>query len=192
MRLDQILTAPVSSLIEYARIPIAFTVDRVLEVASLEIGPGFVLKEKPIDRPFVKNYDAIPGNAPTDWPARWDLSNWRMITALSGAHLLGGAIVAYRTNGLSMLENRADLAVLWDLRVAPECRHQGVGQALWNAVERDATAQNCHKLKIETQNINVPACRFYAKQGCTLGHIDRFAYPDLPQEILLYWYKDLA
>ena len=34
--------------------------------------------------------------------------------------------------------------------------------------------------KVVTQNINVPACRFYMKQGCVPGAIDRFAYPDFP------------
>ena len=46
-------------------------------------------------------------------------------------------------------------------------------------------------MKIETQNINVVACKFYAGQGCTLGAADRFAYPELPDEVRLLWYKDL-
>ena len=36
-----------------------------------------------------------------------------------------------------------------------------------------------------------PACRFYAKQGCELAAIHRFAYPELPNEVQLLWYKDL-
>ncbi len=39
--------------------------------------------------------------------------------------------------------------------------------------------------------INVPACRFYAKQGCVLGAIDRYAYPDHPDEVQLLWYKEI-
>jgi streptothricin acetyltransferase len=46
-------------------------------------------------------------------------------------------------------------------------------------------------LKVETQNINAAACHFYARQGCTLGGINRFAYPLLPLEVQLLWYKDL-
>lgn len=38
---------------------------------------------------------------------------------------------------------------------------------------------------------HVAACRFYSRQGCVLGAIDRFAYPELPQEARLLWYKDL-
>ena len=49
-------------------------------------------------------------------------------------------------------------------------------------------------LKIETQNINLPACRFYLKQGCRLGEINRYAYatdPEVAHEVMLVWYLDL-
>jgi hypothetical protein len=46
-------------------------------------------------------------------------------------------------------------------------------------------------MKIETQNINVPACRFYAKHGFILGAVNRFAYPELPDEVELIWCKEL-
>ena len=48
------------------------------------------------------------------------------------------------------------------------------------------------QLKIETQNTNVRACRFYERQGCQLRAIHRAAYPELPEEIQLLWYKDLS
>ena len=35
------------------------------------------------------------------------------------------------------------------------------------------------------------ACRFYQEMGCTLGGIDRFAYPRLPGEVQLLWRKAL-
>ncbi len=45
--------------------------------------------------------------------------------------------------------------------------------------------------KIETQNNDVAACRFYAAQGYQLGSIERFAYSELPDELRLIWHKDL-
>ncbi|MGZ8471829.1 MAG: hypothetical protein ACXWZ7_20745 [Gemmatirosa sp.] len=45
---------------------------------------------------------------------------------------------------------------------------------------------------METQNVNVAACRFYAHQGCILGAVHRFAYPTLPDEAQLLWYRRLA
>jgi len=81
---------------------------------------------------------------------------------------------------------------LWDLRVVPEARGRGVGSALFAAAEGWAATRGCRWLKVETQNVNVPACQFYARVGCGLGGISRFAYPDLPDEVRLLWYKSLS
>ena len=66
------------------------------------------------------------------------------------------------------------------------------GSALFRAAWHWASARDCRWLKIETQNVNVPACRFYPKMGCTLGAIDPFAYPGQPGEVQLLWWKALA
>ena len=88
-----------------------------------------------------------------------------------------------------MLERRLDLAVLWNIRVSPEARGRKVGSALFRAAEAWAAARGCQQLKVETQNINVPACRFYSRQRCVLGAINSFAYSELPNEVQLLWYK---
>ncbi len=193
----EIREEPRSRLDAYARIPIAFEVERVLELSIEAAGlTGIAFAERPLRAGFRKDYDAIPGNRPTDWATRFDLSNWGLLSARQQAaepdEWLGAAALAFDTPGVHMLAARADLAVLWDLRVTPASRGQGVGTALFRAAEQWARARGCRQLKVETQNINVPACRFYASRGCTLGSIDRFAYPDLPQEIQLVWYKDLV
>ena len=48
------------------------------------------------------------------------------------------------------------------------------------------------RLLVETQDINVPACRLYANTGYTLLSIDRLAYPTLPDEAQLIWHVDLT
>jgi len=106
--------------------------------------------------------------------------------------LAGAAVIAFDAPGVDMLEGRRDLAVLWDLRVAPDARGQGVGSALFRAAEAWTRARGCTQLKIETQNINAPACSFYAARGCVLGAVHKDAYPELPDEIQLLWYKDLS
>ena len=55
-----------------------------------------------------------------------------------------------------------------------------------------AAARGCRRLKVETQNINVPACRFYERQGCVLAEVRRDAYPELPGEIQLLWQKAVS
>ena len=177
---------------ELARIPISFVVESVFDVSAPEGGlGGLIMSERRLDTPYVKDYDAVDGERPARWAARFDVSNWGLIGAHSSGARVGGAVVAFNTPGINMLEGRRDLAVLWDIRVSPEARGRGVGSALFRAAEAWAAARGCVQLKIETQNINVPACRFYARQGCVLGVINRFAYRELPDEVQLLWYKTL-
>ena len=178
---------------EYARIPIAFEVSRILDLSLRDGGiRGFELLERPVTPTFVKDYDAIPGNRPTDWARRFDLSNWGLLSARLDGECVGGAAIARKTPGLLMLEDRSDLAVVWDLRVSPHARRRGLGAALFAATEEWAELRGCRRLKVETQNINAPACRLYASRGCTLGAIHRFAYPEFPEEVQLLWYKNLS
>ena len=104
---------------------------------------------------------------------------------------MGGAVIAFRAPGVNMLEGRDDLAALWDIRVRPEHRWAGVGSALIRAAEDWIRARGGRMLKIETQNINVGACRFYAGMGCTLVAVDQRVYRDPPHEAQLIWFKHL-
>jgi GNAT superfamily N-acetyltransferase len=182
----------IATLEEYASVPIAFEVSMVLDVT--EVGDGlvkFVLTERRIDAPYVKDYDAIKGEHPTTWAKRFDVSGWGVLAAKAEGRRVGGAVVVFDTPRLDMLEGRGDLAVLWDIRVSPEARSIGVGSALFRAAEAWARGRDCRQLKVETQNINVAACRFYARQGCVLAAVNRLAYPGLPDEIQMFWYKEL-
>jgi GNAT superfamily N-acetyltransferase len=191
LEIRQEATTP-DSLAEHARISIAFVVDRILEVTLADAGlGGMLLAEAPVGDPYVKDYDTLEGEGPTRWATHFDLSNWGMLGAFRGGVRVGGAAIAFRTEDLRMLDGRDDVAALWDIRVAPEARGSGVGSALFRAAEDWAGARGCGWLKIETQNVNIGACRFYQSMGCTLGAIDRFAYPDLPGEAQLLWCKAL-
>ena len=143
---------PITSVAELGRISISFTVDRVCDVLPAADGlGGFVLSERPIEAPYVKNYDGLPGEGPTQWANTFDISNWGFIRAQSTGGLVGGAVIAFRTANVDMLEGRRDLAVLWDIRVSPDVRGQGVGSALFRAVENWAAGKACRELKVETQ-----------------------------------------
>ena len=183
---------PIGRLDLHAEIPISFLVERVLDLVLIDGGLGGIrLSEVPVEEPWIKNYDAIRGEGPTRWAKRFDVTNWGLIAAHAGERRVGGAVVAYNTGGVNMLEGRSDLAVLWDIRVHPEARSAGVGTELFHAAVRWARERGCRTMKVETQNINVPACRFYRHVGCSLGTIDRFAYPEHPNEVQLLWFKDL-
>jgi GNAT superfamily N-acetyltransferase len=186
MRIE-VAEEPMPDLAEYARVPISFEVRTVLDVTAEEDG-GFTLSERAIHPPYVKDYDTHEG--PETW-ARFDLRSWGWFAAHADGRRVGGAAVAFDAPGVDMLEGRRDRAVLWDIRVAPDARGHGAGAALFRAAEAWARARGCRQLQIETQNINVPACRFYAWMGCRLGAIDPAAYPTLPHEVQLLWRKDL-
>jgi GNAT superfamily N-acetyltransferase len=180
---------PSPLLTEYAAIPIAFTVTSMLSARKVP-DQSFVLTERRIDPPYVKDYDAI-SDGPLDWHARFDTSQWVVFLARADGMPLGGATVALATPQLDMLEARTDLAVLWDIRVAPAGQRRGVGRALFEAAEAWALGRGCRELKVETQDINVAACRFYAAMGCQLRAAGEDAYPEWPEETQLLWYKAL-
>ena len=183
----------IAALAEYAGIPIAFEVNEMFDVATDPSGGGrFTLSARRVPTPYHKDYDALMGQSPAQWSQRFDVSKWGFFSARVGGERVGGAAVAYDTPTLDMLEGRLDLAVLWDIRVVPSKRRCGVGSALFEAVELWASARGCRQLKVETQNINVAACRFYAQQGYVLRAAHRGAYPELPNEIQLLWYKNLT
>ena len=189
----QIHEEPATDLTEYATIPTAFEVREVLSIVMPERGlHGVQLVVRQVDVPYVKDYDAEPAHHPSRWRSRFDVTHWGVLGAWVGGARVGGAVIAWRSSEVEVLDGRQDLAVLWDLRVAPAARGQGVGAALFREAEQWAIGRGASWLRAETQNVNVPACRFYASQGCTLGALHRFAYASLPDEVQLLWYKQLV
>lgn len=188
MKIDIIEESAVA-LSDYARIPISYEVRSVFDVQN--DSKGIHMTECPVGTPWFKDYDACNGEGPLRWADRWDISNWGILSAFENGVRLGGCAIAYQTLGLDLLEGKDDLAALWDIRVSPHGRGQGIGGCLLEAAIVWAKRHGCRQLKIETQNINVPACRLYAKHGFTLDGINRHAYSDLPDEIQLVWCIDL-
>jgi GNAT superfamily N-acetyltransferase len=174
---------------EYGTIPIAFEVRSRLQ-ATQNSTNSFLLTEHPVDPSYVKDYDLV-SEPPRDWASRFDTSHWAMFLARVDGRAIGGATVACRSVDLEMLEGRTDLAVLWDLRVMPPFRRQRIGRGLFDAVAAWAVAQGCRELKVETQNVNVAACRFYAALGCKLRGVREEAYPECLGEAQFLWYKSL-
>ena len=188
----EVVEETIEVLKEYSSISIAFEVRSMLEVTVLEDGlHGFLLKERAVDPPWIKDYDSIEDEGSTSWARRWDIANWGVLAAYDQGQRAGGCVLAYDTPGVYFLESRKDLAALWDIRVAPELRGRGIGKELFSRAVSWSRTRGCNQLKIETQNINVPACRFYRAQGCTLRSIDRDKYAGHPDEVEMVWHKTL-
>lgn len=181
---------------QYGMIPAAFEVRSVLEPHLIEGGLGGIrLREVELLELYVKDYDSLQGGHPESWSTEFDLDNWAVFLVGVQGGYLAGAAVAFNTPGLITLNERQNRAILWDIRVHPDVRGRGIGTRLFREALKWAGSHGCADLIAETQNTNVPACRFYARQGCKLRAIDRFAYteePEVAQEIMLLWQKTLS
>ncbi len=82
-------------------------------------------------------------------------------------------------------------AIIWDIAVDPPFRRHGVGRQLIEQALQWARERGLPGVMLETQNINVVACRLYEACGFVLGGFDGYLYrgitPDT-REIALFWY----
>ncbi len=171
----------------YMEVPSAFVADTVLDVR--ERPAGLQLCERPLAKPFRKDYDAI--NDPTQWRSQFDVSHWAVFAAYRGS----------RRSAVPSPPSTLPVSTCWKAAaiwpfygICESCRTPvvaEVGALLFDAVEVWGALHRCRELKIETQNTNVAACRFYASRGCTLQQANRGVYPELPLEIQLIWTKTI-
>ena len=78
-----------------------------------------------------------------------------------------------------------------DLAVEPRFRKLGIGRALIMCGVEWAQKKGFFGVMLETQDINVSACRLYQRCGFELGGFDRNVYKALnpsTDELALYWY----
>lgn len=152
---------------------------------------GILLEEKPV-KEYVKDLSTY--EIAMEYEQQFDISNWAFYMAFDDGNPVGAVTIASRTKNVNMLDERNDLALLWDIRVADEYKHQGIGQKLFDLAVDWSKRQGLQQMKIECQNNNVPACKFYHKQGAVLCKIDEYAYYndlDIRNEIQLIWYLNL-
>ncbi len=178
---------PSPSLVEYGTVPLSFTTTSILRIEWQGNGlEGIRITEVAVDPPLTKDLDE--GEPVSRWLQFGDISHWGFFGAYDDGRRVGGAVVAHRTPTVRMLEGRADLGVLWDIRIAPSHRRRGIGSRLLAAAAQFAWDQGCTVLKVESQNNNPAACRFYAKHHFKLGGVREHANPEFPHETQLLWY----
>ncbi|MCY0875549.1 MAG: GNAT family N-acetyltransferase [Firmicutes bacterium] len=178
-----------SQLSAYAKIPISFEVATKLEVCSINSGLGGLhLVEKPCT-PYVKDYDLLSECQPLSWEQQFDVDAWGLFVAFDKGIYVGGAAVTPEMEGF-----QRGTAVLWDLRVQPDARNNGIGEQLLEAVVQWSIERGYGSLMVETQNVNTPACKFYSNRGFVLGAIDVHGYsePLVQHEIQLMWYRNFS
>lgn len=181
------MSSPHAILSEYSKIDISFEVRSIFEPILLDNGLGGIQFVERAVEPYIKDYNSE--ELPTSWAKEWDLSKWVFLLAFHEDQLVGGAVLAYNTKGVNMLKGRADLTILWDIRVNPSYRAQGLGRQLVEGAISWAKERHCTELVVETQNINVPACCFYVHMGFQLSALNIHAYKECPGEVQLIWHQ---
>ncbi len=178
-----------NNLQSYAQVPMVFTVRSRYRAKLVDGGlGGWTLNEEPVYPPYERDDSEL--DSPTRW-RKHDISNWAFFAVYDGQHRVGGATIAWNSPGLHMLEARTDLAVLWDIRVRREYRRSGIGSQLFDKCAEWAKRRGCSRRKVETHDINVPACRFYAAKGCELRGIHHGMYTEYPGDVQFLWYLNL-
>ena len=178
---------------QYDCIPMCFDVKSYYKVEKIDRGlGGFALVETPVE-PYIRDF-CVGEDETVAWWERFDISKWGFFMAFDGDKPVGAATIASRDKQVNMLSGRDDLAVLWDIRVDEAYKRQGVGQGLFDMAVDWSRSQGLVQMKIECQNNNVPAVKFYHKQGAVLSVIDEYAYynePEYRHETMFIWFLDL-
>lgn len=173
---------------KYDQISFGYKTNKKYKITKINRGlGGFNIKL--VDTPY---YEKIFDTKTSKWKKYFkDLSNWKIYVAKDNDKLIAGCVIATKTSDCDMLENRTDLAVLWDIRVEEHYQHKNIGQTLFNMALNFCKKEGFKQLKIECQNTNPNAVNFYHKQGAILCGINEYAYPDSPNETQMLWYINL-
>jgi GNAT superfamily N-acetyltransferase len=140
----------------------SFTTDHIYRVINEDL--TFRLVEEAVDPPLHKRYDLV-----TDEGDELKLQSLDYIlVAEQDDQIVGMAAADYA------YWNRR--LVLWHLYVAPAVRGHGLGTTLLESVIGYARGSKARCVWAETQNINVPAIRFYGRRGFRLCGLDTRLY----------------
>jgi len=78
-----------------------------------------------------------------------------------------------------------------DIPIDKNYRGKGIGKLLIEKAIEWAKGKNCMGMQVETQDVNVNACKFYERLGFVLGGVDMFRYKSSEtekDEVALDWY----
>ena len=81
-------------------------------------------------------------------------------------------------------------ALIEDIAVAKDWRKKGIGTVLLQKAIEWAIQNNLTGVMLETQDVNISACRFYAKNNFIIGGVDNMLYSTFQtaHEKGIFWY----
>jgi streptothricin acetyltransferase len=148
--------------------------------AVLKIEEGqihYSVKEVPA---FIKKYPER--DRQYDYSDYIDNPNRAIYLAYHGERAVGQIILSTSWNNYALIE---------DIRVDISYRKQGIGTRLIGYAKEWAKQRGLAGLRLETQNNNIRACRFYESCGFHIGGFDQILYKGIQDdtiEVALYYY----
>lgn len=177
---------------QYDKVSMNIFVEKEFKVEKINNGLGGLKFNEVAVAPYIKDLGKYA--VVTEYEKYFNIDNWQFFMVFDEAKPIGGMTLVSQTPEIRMLDGRDDLCVLWDIRVEDEYKHMGIGQKLFDLGVEWARENGLKQMKIECQNNNIPACKFYHKQGAILAKIDEYAYYDDEEamnEVQFIWYLDL-
>lgn len=91
---------------------------------------------------------------------------------------------------IRLCSNWNGYALVEDIGVSKDWRQKGIGTELLEKAVEWAKQNNHIGLMLETQDVNISACRFYAKNNFIIGGVDSMLYSKYPSanEKAIFWY----
>lgn len=149
----------------------------ISSICSITFKNGkFDLEEKPVD-PYRKKYESTK----IDIEDFLKDPNKTILFGFYNNQIAGQVILEKHWNNYVWLE----------IAILEEYRRKGLGRKLIESSIDWSKSKGFPGIMLETQNNNVPACKFYKACGFKLGGIDTELYKGINKdntEIALFWY----
>lgn len=129
---------------------------------------------------FERSYEKAYPNDARDYGAYINDPGKAVFLAYSGDECAGQIVLKRDWNSYALIE---------DICVAKPARGQGIGAGLLQKAIEWAQNSELKGLAAETQDNNLPACRFYAKHGFVIGGVNTMLYRNFDtDEFAVFWY----
>ncbi len=159
----------------------SFIVDSALVLSYIENQFTYTVKDIPI---YEKSYSEEPTGQADDTDDSEYINNPDQVVYLAFAEQQAVGRIVLKKNW-----NR--YALIDMIQVDKQFRRHGIGRQLMEQAKRWALERGLPGIMLETQSINVQACRFYERCGFVIGGFDQYVYKGIPAvsgEVAVYWY----
>jgi len=130
---------------------------------------------------YDESYEKSYPNDDEDWGDYIDNPNKIVFFCYDDDDCVGQVRIRKNWNGYAYIE---------DIAVSKSHRKKGVGRMLIQKTVEWAKTKKLYGIMLETQDVNLLACRFYDKLGFKIGAVDTMLYSnfDNAHEKAVFWY----